>query len=70
MKVEAELAKSGVLLLCFRKHFMKDAMFYKITFCFGLKNVFHSLLKQLIKLSGEIIWPSFKILNAIVMSHI
>lgn len=32
MKAEAVLAKSGVLLLCFRKHFRKDKMLYKIIF--------------------------------------
>lgn len=39
MMAEAELAKSGVLLPCFKKHFMKDEMLYKITFCLGLKNI-------------------------------
>jgi len=37
MKSEAELAKSVVLLPYLRKHFMKDEMLYKITFCLGLK---------------------------------
>lgn len=48
VRAEAELAKSGVLLTCFRKHFMKDKMLCKITFCVSLKNVFHSLLQLLI----------------------
>lgn len=44
MKAEAELPKSGVLLPCFRKHFRKDEMIYKIIFFSQPeKYVFHSL---------------------------
>lgn len=47
MKEETELAKSDVLLSCFRKRFRKDEMLYKIGFFLSLKNVFNSLQGQL-----------------------
>lgn len=47
MKEETELAKSDVLLSCFRKRFRKDEMLYKTGFFLSLKNVFNSLQGQL-----------------------
>lgn len=36
---EGELAKSGVQLPCFRKHFILDDTLYKTAFHFSLKNM-------------------------------
>lgn len=36
---ETEMAKSSVLFPCFRKHFMKDVLLYKIKFYLSLKNI-------------------------------
>lgn len=66
MKAEAELAKSGVLLPCFGKHFRKDEMLYKIIFFLSLKNMFSMAFNSWCSFLKEIIYSAFNTSNAMV----